>query len=171
MNKIDTIWAKFDNYIYTPPNSQCASFKRFRPVSTEELLLTIKSMRPTTFRMDPCNTKCLLKFTDTILDTLMKIVNLSITQGIFLPEWKLATVQPLIKSTKLDTSLQNYRPISNLTFISKLIEKIILQQLNTHFQNNNILPEYQSAYWKHHSTETAILNICDNIFCKTWKVA
>ena len=60
---------------------------------------------------------------DAILDTLSKIVNLSTTQGIFLPEWKLGTVQPLIKSTKLDASLQNYRPISNFTFISKFIEK------------------------------------------------
>ena len=52
-------------------------------------------MKPTTCQMDPCNTKFLLKFMDTILDTLTKIVNLSIRQGIFLPEWKLATVQPL----------------------------------------------------------------------------
>ena len=80
-------------------------------------------MKPTTCQMDPCNTKFLLKFMDTILDTLTLIVNLLITQGIFLPEWKLATVQLLIKPTELDTSLQNYRPISNLIFISKLIEK------------------------------------------------
>ena len=142
MNKIDTIGAKFENNnIYTPPKSQYASFKRFKPVSTEELLLIIKSMKPTTCQIDPCNTKFLLKFTDTKLDILTKIVNLSITQGIFVPEWKLATVQPLIKSTKLDTSLQNYRPISNLTSISKLMEKIILQQLNTHSQDNNLLPK------------------------------
>ena len=165
INKIDKIQAEFnDNSIYTPPKSQCVSFKRFRPASIEELLLTIKSMKPTTCQMDLYNTKFLLKFTDTILDTLSKIVNLSITQGISIPEWKLAIVQPLIKSTKLDPSLQNYRPIINLTFISKLIEKkIILQQLDTHFQDNNLLPEYQSAYQKHHSKETAILNIHDNI--------
>ena len=152
-----------NNNIYTHPKSQCASFKRFRLVSTEELLLPIKAMKPTTCQMDACNTKFLLKLMDTILDALTKIVNLSITQGIFLPEWKLTTVQPLIKSTELDTSLQNYRPITNFTFISKLIEKIILQKLGTHFQDNNLLPEYQSAYQKHHSTETPILNICDNI--------
>ena len=56
--------------------------------------------------------------------------------------------------------------MSNLTSISRLIEKIILQQLNTHFQGNNLLPKYQSAYQKHHFTETAILNICDNILKK-----
>ena len=43
------------------------------------------------------------------------------------------------------------------------MEKIILQQLNAHFQDNNLLPEYQSAYQNHYSTETAILKICDNI--------
>ena len=53
-------------------------------------------------------------------------------QGIFLPEWKLATVQQLIKSTNLDTPVPNYRPISYVTFICKLIENTVLQQLNTY---------------------------------------
>ena len=68
--------------------------------------------------MDSCNTKFLLKFLDTILNTLTKIVNLSIAQGIFRQEWKLATVQPLIKSRKLDTSLKNYRPINNTVTVT-----------------------------------------------------
>ena len=56
-----------------------------------------------------------------------------------------------------------YWPINHLTFFSKLIEKIILNQLWNHFKTNNLLPNYQSTYRANHSTETAILNLCDNI--------
>ena len=59
--------------------------------------------------------------------------------------------------------LSNYWPISNLTFFSKLIEKVILNQLWNHFKTNKLLPNYQSAYRANHSIETAILNLCDNI--------
>ena len=57
----------------------------------------------------------------------------------------------------------HYQPISNLTFFSKLIEKIILNQLMNHFRTNNLLPNYQSAYRANHSTGSVILNLCDNI--------
>ena len=50
-----------------------------------------------------------------------------------------------------------------MSFISKLIEKAALLQLSTIFEDQNLLPTYQSAYCKHHSTETAVLNICDEI--------
>ena len=57
----------------------------------------------------------------------------------------------------------DYQPINHLTFFSKLMEKIILNQLWNHFKTNNLLPSYQSAYRANHPTETAILNLCDII--------
>ena len=65
-------------------------------------------------------------------------------------------------------SLLTIGQINHLTFFSKLIEKIILNQLWNHFKTNNLLPNYQSAYRAkpyraNHSTETTIPNICDNI--------
>ena len=54
--------------------------------------------------------------------------------------------------------------MSNLSFMAKLIEKAAQIQLMAHFTEQNLLPKHQNAYRKHFSTETAILNICDNIW-------
>ena len=74
-----------------------------------------------------------------------------------------AVVRPLIKGTNLDTELKNYRPFSNLSFLSKIIEKAAQLQLQKHFDQQSLLPNHQSAYRKHYSTETTLLNMCDNI--------
>ena len=58
----------------------------------------------------------------------------------------------------------NYHPISNLTFISKLLERIVLNQLNVCLQQFNLLPGLQSAYRRCHSTETAMLKVLSDAF-------
>ena len=82
-------------------------------------------MNPTTYIIDPCNTRFLLKFKETILDAITTIVNQSLTTGEFLDDWKVAAVRPLIKTPNLDIELKNYRPISNLSFLSNIIEKAV----------------------------------------------
>ena len=72
--------------------------------------------------------------------------------------------QTLIKGPNLDMEYKNYCPISNLSFMAKLIEKAAQIQLMAHFTEHNLLPKHQNAYRKHFSTETAVLNICDNIW-------
>ena len=57
-------------------------------------------------------------------------------------------VKPLIKK---------YRPVSNLTFVSKILEKVVLKQLEEHLVNNELMDVLQSAYRAKHSTETALL--------------
>ena len=84
-------------------------------------------------------------------------------EGTVLKCWKEAIILPIQKNHKLGMDLTNYQPISNLTFFSKLMEKVILNQLWNHFKINKLIPNYQSAYRANHSTETAILNLCDNI--------
>ena len=120
-------------------------------------------MKSTTCRNDPCNTKFILYFTEILVPVWTNIINKSMEEGTVLKYWKEAIVHPVQKNHSLGTNLTNYRPISNLTFFSKLTEKIIFNQLMNHFRTNNLLPNYQSAYRAHHSTETAILNLCDNI--------
>ena len=56
-----------------------------------------------------------------------------------------------------------YRPVSNLSLISKLIERVVKSRLTEHLSSNNLLNPHQSAYNKHHSTETALLYIYDNL--------
>lgn len=67
-----------------------------------------------------------------------------------------------MKKSGLDPEcLKNFRPISNLPFVSKLLEKVILSQLQEHLLANGLLDTFQSAYKKNHSTETALLHISD----------
>ena len=121
-------------------------------------------MHHTTCAMDPCNTKFLMKFKDTLIGTITKIINISLTTEQYLDEWKIAAVRPLIKGPNLGTDYNNYCSISSLSFMSKLIEKAAQIQLMTHFTEQNLLPKHQNAYRKYFSTETAILNICNNIW-------
>ena len=76
----------------------------------------------------------------------------------------MALVTPIIKNQSLEKStLSNYRPISNLSYISKTLERVVCSQLNTYLNANNILNKYQSAYTIYKSTETALTHILDKI--------
>lgn len=80
--------------------------------------------------------------------------------GIFPSEFKKAVVRPLLKKNGLDASQkQNYRPVSNLSFLSKLLERIVQRRLQTFLDGNGLMPSTESAYRQFHSTETAILKV------------
>ena len=75
----------------------------------------------------------------------------------FPSQFKSAVVKPLLKKATLDSeNLKNYRPVSNLTFVSKMIEKIVAARLNEYMDKHNLSVKYQSAYKKFHGTETAL---------------
>ena len=63
----------------------------------------------------------------------------------------------------LDPVLSNYHPVSNLSFLSKLLEKCAMDPLNEHCNLHNILPDYQSAYWNGYSCETAIIRLVNDM--------
>ena len=86
------------------------------------------------------------------------IVNLCLTTGDFPISCKLSIVIPLIKKPGLDREmLKNYRPVSNLPFLSKVIEKVIFICMLGHILDTNIVDSFQSAYRAGHSCETALL--------------
>ena len=65
-----------------------------------------------------------------------------------------------IKKSGYDAlEVKNYRPISNLTFLSKVIERLVCKQFVAYLEANNLSPRYKSTYWRRHSTETAVLKI------------
>jgi len=71
---------------------------------------------------------------------------------------------PLLKKPTLDKEeLSNYRPISNLSLISKITERVVKSRLMDHLTSNSLLNPHQSAYSKHHSTKTALFHIHDHL--------
>ena len=71
---------------------------------------------------------------------------------------------PLLrKPSLLKDDMKNYRPVSNLNFVSKIIEKVIANRIRSHLERNDLSNQYQSAYKKFHSTETALLKVENDI--------
>ena len=91
------------------------------------------------------------------------LINASTRTGSFPSDQKCAMVTPILKKISLDPwDLLNYRPVSNLSFISKILERSVYTQLNGYLHAHNLLPAKQSAYRKFHSTETTLIDIlCD----------
>ena len=78
--------------------------------------------------------------------------------------FKSSHVKPLLKKLGLDKNeLKNYRPVSNLPFVSKVLEKVVDVQIEQHLSENRLHEMHQSAYRKFHSTETALLEIQNDI--------
>ena len=78
---------------------------------------------------------------------------------------KQAIVTPLLKKAGVDAAdITNYRPVSNLTFLSKTVERVVAWQLKGYLAANGLLPQLQSAYRRGHSTETALLRVMSDVF-------
>ena len=93
-------------------------------------------------------------------------MNRSLTTGTVPSDFKTAIVIPVSKETSLDPNvLSSYRPISNLPFLSKILENIVLRQLLAHRDSYNLLSVHQSAYREGHGTETALLSTVNHILC------
>ena len=95
------------------------------------------------------------------------LANLSFTEGRFPTLFKQASVTPLIIGQSLDKLVpSNYRPISNLNFISKILERLFLSRFQPHILTSSNFNKYQSAHRPGCSTETALQLLLDNI-CST----
>ena len=94
---------------------------------------------------------------------LTKIINLLLIEGLFVEEWKVVIIPPLLKKLGLDLISNNYRPVSNLPFLSKVVEKCALKQFTKHCVENGLLSTYQSAYRKNYSCETALVKHSDDL--------
>ena len=105
-------------------------------------------------------TSVLREFLDLLTPHITSIVNAFLTQGRLPTSQKHAIVTPRLKKPSLDPSdAANFRPISNLSFLSKVIEKAVVRQLHDYLTDHDLLPMLQSAYRQRHSTETAMLRV------------
>ena len=93
-----------------------------------------------------------------------KIANVSLSTGIFPAALKHAIISPIIKKPSLDpNNLKNYRPVSNIKFLSKVIEKHVVNTISNHMRECNLGEPLQSTYRTAHSTETALLKVKNDI--------
>ena len=103
---------------------------------------------------------------DDLIVPITAIINLSMREGVVPPAFKQALGIPLIKKKALyRNEFKNYRPISNLSFLSKILEKIVAKRLNAHIEEQLLSNHVQSAYKRFHIIETALLKIHNDIIC------
>ena len=117
-----------------------------------------KKSRP----VDPFPTKLLNECVEVLLPPITKIINLSLDSGYFQRTWKCALVRLLLWKDGLPPVFKNFRPGSNLAFISKLVETVVAKQLRRYLNCNSLFPVCQSAYRQNHSTETSLLKVTND---------
>ena len=84
--------------------------------------------------------------------------------GQFADVLKYAQITPLLKKPNLDCEiLKNYRPVANLKFLAKTIERVCASQINEYLSSNNLCSRMQSAYKSCHSIETALLHVYNDL--------
>ena len=152
--------------MYSPiwRNKETIKHKRFwQKIVFVRCKKIINSASAKSCELDPIPTTLLYEHFD-ILPTITNIINTSLTTGIVPRDLKTVVIKPLLKKTSLDKNLlKNYHPISNLTFLSKILEKVFLHKLLSRLQENNLSNPFQSAYRAGHSTETILLCIVKDI--------
>ena len=135
---------------------------------TEMIIDDIRKLAATLFSkscgLDPLPSSIIKQRTDLLLPTITNIVNLFLRDGCMPTCLKSAVLSPLLKNPDADfLQFKKFRPISNLKALSKIIEKNVALQLNNYLMTNNLHEDFQSAYKVHHSTETVMVKVQDDI--------
>jgi len=139
-------------------------FHAFRSVSADDVAEAVRKLPNKQCSTDPMPTWLLKECIDDLAPYLSQTFSLSLQSGVVPAAFKTAVICPRIKKPSLDPSdVKNYRPISNLTVMSKLLERIVARQLMAYLSDNDLLPDRQSAYRAFRSTETAIARLLSDI--------
>ena len=148
-----------------PPHVE-NTMDQFAPTTTSEVRTIILKSTNASCDLDPFPTRLLKQYIDDLIVPITAIINLSLREGVVSPDFKQALATPLIKKKTLcRNEFKNYRPISNLSFLSKILEKIVAKRLNAHIEEHLLSNHVQSVYKRFHSTETALLKIHNDIIC------
>ena len=151
---------------------ECELFSRYFLGKIDNLLSSLQYLNDIDRPSDEirCFTDCIVwdplpanQLTDNItriVPAITRITNTSLDEGVMPKSLKHAIVRPLLKKPSLDKdTLSSYRPVSNLTQLSKVIEKVVALRIMMHVSDQQMVECFQSAYRKNHSTETALLYV------------
>ena len=135
----------------------------FEPTTIDELREIVHESSMKSSNLDSLPLDITKKYLDELLPVWCTIINLSLKSG-SVDGVKTAEISPMLKSQDLDPDIiNNYRPISNLNFIGKLLERVVLRRLNDHMNVHNLHMNNQSGYKKSHSTETLLLKLTNDL--------
>ena len=153
-DKISKIRSCLDNV--NPPAPEFSTFlgnplTTFEPADENEIKKLILDSSTKSCHLDPVPTALLKNSLPELLPYITYVINESLLSGIVPSCYKNALVKPLIKKSGLDFNvLKNFRPVSNLPFLSKILEKVVLKRLILHLDLNCLNENFQSAYKKCH---------------------
>jgi len=133
-------------------------------VTVDEVTAAVRALPDKSCALDPLPTAQLKAVVDIIAPFLTELFNRPLASG-FVPEvFKAAYITPLLKKSDMDPAdVRSYRPTSNLSVVSKLLERLVARQLLDYLNKYGLLPRLQSAYRVGHSTETAVLKVLSDI--------
>ena len=170
--KISTIRSSISSSNPGGPQDVCAgepSFSgqpltSFHPVTPEDIRRILRKAPAKSCELDAVPTWLLKQCPELLPQMITAMINLSLVNATVPQAFKKAVVRPLIKKHGLDKEcFKNYRPVSNLSFLSKVLERVVAKQLEVHLCENSLHDVYQSAYRPHHSTETVLLRVQTDI--------
>ena len=170
-NNPQKIWRVLGDVLHRLPAKILPSIKppqlwadRFVEFFTEKIRNSQNNSPNKSCSLDPWATFLVLDYLNILITPITSIINASLEQGKCPNFFKQAHVTPILKKSSLDKEVfKNYRPVSNLNFISKILERVAAVQLQTHLDEAGLMTGFQSAYRQHHSTESALLNIQNDI--------
>uniref|UniRef100_A0A671US34 Reverse transcriptase domain-containing protein n=1 Tax=Sparus aurata TaxID=8175 RepID=A0A671US34_SPAAU len=171
VDKVDSVRKDTSKSVITNTNkdllaapAHSAVFDQFELVSLNSLGDVVKSLKPTNCPLDILPAKVLKMVFNTVGPSLLVFIKSCLRSGTVPAAFKHAVVRPLLKKPNLDPSvLSNFRPVSNLPFLSKVLEKVVFIQLQSFLEDNSVLEKFQSGFRSRHSTESALLKVHNDI--------
>ncbi len=142
-----------------------AVFSEFRTLIETDVAKLIKESATKSCIFAPIPTWILRQWLNVLLPLITQIINLSLSTGVMPDNLKQAILISLLKKALLDPEILNrFRPISNLAYISKLVEQSVALQVTDHAIEHGLYP-HQSADKHNHSTETVLLKVHIDLMC------
>jgi hypothetical protein len=141
----------------------------FKSLTQTDVKRILKGMRNKHCKLDPMPFWLMKECLDEFIPIITEIINTSLKLGEMPDIFKHALIKPTLKKAGLELVMKNYRPVSNLQILSKVIESAVIEQYTDHLQTHNLLDNKQSAYKKFHSTETLLMKVHNDIMTSMGK--
>lgn len=165
---IRSLRAQISSSVYDPsiPVLCSAVFDKFEPVTLSGLQKIVGHLKPSGSPNDTIPPRLFKEVVPTIGPSILAVLNSSLSSGVVPKLFKHTVVQPLIKTPGLDpANLANFiLSFLKLSFLAKILEKIVYSQLIAFLDEHNVLEVFHSGFKTLHSTESALLKVFNDIF-------